>query len=65
MNADQYNTATRRLTQASAVLATLTAHGLDTESGGFEIPHDQVMGTLWALQDIIEQAHQAVSAAAS
>lgn len=46
-----------RLTQALAVLFSLECHGIDDNK--FSIPHDSVMGSIWAVRSLLEEAQRA------
>lgn len=59
MNLLQMDTATRKLTQAKAVLLALEAAGEEGE--GFTLRHLDVMATIWAARDLVDEAQRAVA----
>lgn len=55
------DTAGARLSQIQGVLDLLTFAGGDTLQDGFNgLPHKTVMESLWAVQELLEQAQEAV-----
>ena len=53
------DTLTRKLTQAQSVLAALEATG--EEDNQFNLRHADVMATIWAVRDLLDDAQRAVA----
>lgn len=56
---DALDTTSSRITQARAVLGLAAGRGI--EGDRFEAPHSEIMGALWAVQSLLDQAQEALS----